>query len=486
MKEDSIPDATLRRFADVGTSAEERRSALTDLITTKVLPKLAAHPDVLAGRALLLEIGRHHPERGVRLLAIAESVRLAQVVRRWSATLAMELRAAFAAELPPMQLLGSADDRLNLARACSLQKGVPWLPRYLAVSIAEEEAGEKARAELVHALLTGAPALVDSFRELIAAFEELRPVTEAPGETVARRLTRTLAALRAELADSECEAGDGLGEAIYDLLALPLSAFGRPQDEKVQIDLAREALLLVHDVVRTRISAVADPQMYRAVEYCRRLCGGGSWPVELKDPLDRLTRDVTEALVLLGRQGKGDQGLLDQLLVLCNHPERARAVAQDLARRHPEIPEEIRDWLARGRARTARATGGSAAAEAAASSADSSIGLALQTARAARLLRDTLHDPLTASLELYEPEFVKPVNELLDHVQAIAVRVEQVAGLRAIDLLGTPGEEIEVAAKFFDTVGTELRQRMTVRLPAVVRMRSDGTVGEVVTKGLVD
>ena len=264
MKEDSIPDATLRRFADVGTSAEERRSALTDLITTKVLPKLAAHPDVLAGRALLLEIGRHHPERGVRLLAIAESVRLAQVVRRWSATLAMELRAAFAAELPPMQLLGSADDRLNLARACSLQKGVPWLPRYLAVSIAEEEAGEKARAELVHALLTGAPALVDSFRELIAAFEELRPVTEAPGETVARRLTRTLAALRAELADSECEAGDGLGEAIYDLLALPLSAFGRPQDEKVQIDLAREALLLVHDVVRTRISAVADPQMYRA------------------------------------------------------------------------------------------------------------------------------------------------------------------------------------------------------------------------------
>ncbi|MBC7381114.1 MAG: hypothetical protein H7346_27265 [Burkholderiaceae bacterium] len=478
-----LPDVAMGMFAALGTSPEMRRAALTSLITAKLLPKLAEDAGVKAGRSQLLdqvfkaELPMH------RLLAIAESIRLGQVVKRWAGDIAKQLQPAFLEQLPSMQLLSEADDRLNLARACSLMS-THWLPDYLAISIAEEETGEKARAEMIAALLGRTNSLADTLRLLVIAFERLRPSTESPGTTVARRLTRTLSALREALMESELEAGDDLGKALHALISTPLAAVGRPQEEKVQVELSKEALLVLHDMVRTRISVVADPAMYLVVAYCRKLCGGGTWPVELKNPLDRLTTDVTEALLLLGRQGQCDQALLGQLDILCNHPERARFVARDLATKHPELPEDVRSWLERGRVVVVRQAS-EAAIEVAASSADESIGLALQAARQARTLRDSLREPLAASLEIYEPALASATQELLDRVQVLAVQVEQAAILRGLDLYGVVGEEVEVSTKFFTVVGNAPRQRMTIKQPAVVRKRADGAIGDVVTKGLV-
>lgn len=476
---------SLSAFASAATPAAERRDALTALITAKVLPKQADDPAVREGRAHLLaqvfapDVAPEH-----RLLAIAECIRLGQVVKRWAPEIAQQLRPAFAQELPAMQLLTDADDRLNLARACA-QMSAAWLPAYLAKAIAEEETGEKARTEMMAALLARSPDLATALRELANAFQALQPSTEEPGETAAKRLARTLAALRNTLLEVELDAGDGPGKALYEMLALPLSDLGKPQTEKVQIDLVREALLTVHDIVRTRISVVADPEMYSVVGYCRRLIGSTSWPKELNNPLERLITDVSEALILLGRQGQCDQALLGQLDVLCSHSERARALARDLAAKHPELPEDVRDWLERGRMRVARQASESAI-EAAASNADESIGLALQAARRARAVRDNLNEPLLANLEIYEPTMAPAARELLDRVQALAVQVEQAASLRALDLYGVPGEEIEMSPKFFTVVGGTPRQRMLVKQPAIVRKRPDGSVGDVVAKGIVE
>ena len=476
---------SLSAFASAATPAAERRAALTALITAKVLPKQADDPAVAEGRAHLLALVFAQdaaPEH--RLLAIAECIRLGQVVKRWAPEIAQQLRPAFAQELPAMQLLTDADDRLNLARACA-QMSAAWLPAYLAKAIAEEETGEKARTEMMAALLARSPDLATALRELANAFQALQPSTEEPGETAAKRLARTLAALRNTLLEVELDAGDGPGKALYEMLALPLSDLGKPQTEKVQIDLVREALLTVHDIVRTRISVVADPEMYSVVGYCRRLIGSTSWPQELNSPLERLITDVSEALILLGRQGQCDQALLGQLDVLCSHSERARALARDLAAKHPELPEDVRDWLERGRMRVARQASESAI-EAAASNADESIGLALQAARRARAVRDNLNEPLLANLEIYEPTMAPAARELLDRVQALAVQVEHAASLRALDLYGVPGEEIEMSPKFFTVVGGTPRQRMLVKQPAIVRKRPDGSVGDVIAKGIVE
>lgn len=476
---------SLSAFANAATPPAERRAALTALITAKVLPKQADDPAVAAGRShLLAQVFSLDAAPEDRLLSIAECIRLGQVVKRWAPEIAEQLRPAFADELPSMQLLNEADDRLNLARACALMSAA-WLPAYLARAIAEEETGEKARGEVMAALLARSPDLATALRQLASAFQALRPHTEEPGETVARRLARTLVALRTALLEVELEAGDEPGKALHEMLALPLSALGKPQTEKVQLDLVREALLTVHDIVRTRISVVADPQMYSVVAYCRRLLGSTSWPKDLTSTLERLITDVSEALILLGRQGQCDQTLLGQLDVLCSHPERARALARDLAKKHPELPEDVRDWLERGRIRAVRPASESAI-EAAASNADESIGLALQAARRARAMRDNLHEPLLANLEIYEPAMAPAARDLLDRIQTLAVQVEQTASLRALDLYGVPGEEIEMSPKFFTVLGGAPRQRMLVKQPAIVRKRSDGSVGDVVAKGIVE
>lgn len=476
-------DELLATFAGDG-SPEQRHDALTGLIAGKFLPKGAEHPAVLVGRSKLLRDACTHPDERLRLVAIAEAIRLAQVIKRWLPEITRALEPAFASELPSLALLPDADDRLNVARACALFKQ-EWLLGYLARSVAEEEQGEKARASLIAALISRSDTLTAALITLAQAFERVKPTTESPGDTIARRLTRTLAGLRGELLESDREAGPDLGRALSSLVVGPLNATGKPQDDKATTELTREVLLTVHDIVRTRFSVVAEPTMYQVVSYCRRLFGGSLWPDELAKPLDLLITDVNEALLLLGRQGKRNQPLRELLDVLCKYPERARVIARELAMRHPELDEEVRSWLETGRVRSERDVR-NAAAEAAAGNADGAIGLALQAARLARQIGEGMRERLVSGLEIYEPSLVSPTQDLLDRVKQVLVQVEQVASLRNVQLFGAPGEEVDVSRKFFEVASESPRARMVVRQPAVVRMRGDGAVGDVLLKGIVE
>jgi hypothetical protein len=465
-------------------SPEQRRDALTGLIAIKFLPKEAGQPAVIAGRDRLLHDACRHPDDRLRLVAIAESIRLAQVIKRWLPDVTTALEPAFADELPALSLLQDADDRLNVARACALFDRT-WLPDYLARSVADEEQGEKARTELIGALLARSHSLTDALLTLAQPFVKVKPATESPGDSLAKRLTRTLSSLRAALVESDLEAGADPGQALNSLVTGPLNATGKPQDDKAKTEFTREVLLTVHDIVRTRFSVVAEPTMYQAVSYCRRLFSGSGWPDDLARPLERLVTDVTEALLLLGRQGKRNQPLREQLDVLCKYPERARVIAKNLAARHPELDEDVRVWLETGRARPERDLR-AAAVEVEASSADAAIGLALEAARLARHAGEGMRGQLLSGLEIFEPSLVSPTQGLLDRVKQAAVQMEQVAALRSVQLFGTPGEEVEVSPKFFEVVGDSPRARMVVRQPAVVRMRGDGAVGDVLLRGIVE
>lgn len=473
----------LETFSAPQASPDERRDALTTLSATKFLPKNADDPAILAGKAHLIRQATEGTTPEDRLLAVAECIRLTQIVKRWAPEIAQRLQPAFIEPLPSMQLLPNGDDRLNVARACA-PMSAPWLPDYLARAIAEEPTAEKTRLELMRALSARVHSLAELIRMLAAAFAHYRPDTQAPGDTMARRLARTLEVLREVLLDAELEAGDGLGDAIHDWISTALGNTGKPQEESSQIDLIRQVLLLIHDIVRTRLSVVADPSMYRVVEYCRRLAGG-SWHPDLQKPLERLTGDILEALVLLGRQGKRDQALLSQLDVLCQHPERARFLAQDLAARHPELDEEIRDWLQHGRIRPVRQASASAI-EMAASNADGAIGLALHAARRAQALQRGIQDQLLSSLEIYDPQLTPRVQALLEGLQTVAIELEQAAALRRLELYGQPGQEVEFSSKFFVAIGDTPRQTMIVRQPAIVRRRDDGSPGEVIVQGIVE
>lgn len=478
------PEGYLAQFASSDISPDGRKVALTALITAKLLPKQADHPAILSGRRYLLEACVAGAEPLTQLTAIAEIIRLGQVVKRWMPEISKALQPVLESEIPPLQLLPDADDRLNVARALS-QSNSDWIPGYLSRSISEEDTGEKARSELMSALLDHQQTIEEALRLLASDFQRLRVSTEAPGDTMARRLTRTLVVFRAALADSELDAGDELGKALYGFIALPLSSSGRPQDDKARLDLVTQVILTVHDIVRSRISVAADPDVYRVVGYCRQLFETRSWPDGLRKDLDRLVTDVCEALVLLGLQGQCNTTLLEQLEILTNHRERARSISRSLSAKHPQLAEDVRFWLENWKKAPSKSISDSLAEQLLGNS-DASVGLALQASRSVRASGELLSERLLSNLETFEPSLLPATSSLFDQIKVLAVQLEQLATLRSLDLFGSVGEEIDYMPKYFDCLGPTTKSRVVVKQPAVIKKRDDQTIGDVVLKGIVE
>ena len=462
----------------------ERQKALSSLMTLKAVPKHAGDPRFELGLerwSLLISDKAASDEH--RLLAIAELIRAGQMVKKLQVRLRQIIEPAFASPLPPCSLLKEADDRLNVARACSMMNA-DWLPIYLAQAIVEEEAGEKARTELMAALMQRVGSISQVLSLMAESFLAVRPETESPGESMAKRLTRTLAVFRSQLLTSLVEAGEDVGKKFDGMIRDALRNSGRPQEEKTQLELTREIVLSLHDLVRTRFSVSTEAETFSSVRFCRSFFTVTSWPTDLKDAMEFLVQDVSEALVMLGRQDVPNQGLLDQLELVCGVKERARYVANNIADKHTELPERIRDWLKRGRLVNKIAVSDTLETTML-EAVDSSIGLALIEAR---LLKgqDDLVERIVSTLEIYDSSVASSARAYDCKVKAATSAFAEVAKRRGIELLGSVGEEIDFAPKYFDSLGAVAGRRVIVRRPAIVRSTSQGMPAEVVLKGIVE
>jgi hypothetical protein len=462
----------------------ERQKALSSLMTLKAVPKHADDPRFELGLerwSLLISNKTSSDEH--RLLAIAELIRAGQMVKKLQARIRHIIEPTFASPIPSCRLLKDADDRLNVARACSMMNA-DWLPIYLAQAIAEEEAGEKARTELMAALMQRVSSVSQALGLMAESFLTVRSETESPGESMAKRLTRTLAAFRSQLLISLVEAGEDVGKRLDGMIRDALRNSGRPQEEKTQLELTREIVLTLHDLVRTRFSVSTEAETFSALKLCRSFFTGISWPRDLSNTMELLIQDVSEALVLLGRQDVPNQGLLDQLELVCGVKERARYVANSIADKHTELPERIRDWLKRGRL-VNKISSSEALETSILESIDASIGLALIEAR---LLKDQddLVQQIVSTLEIYDSSVASSARAHNCKVKAAISAFAEVAKRRGIELFGSVGEEIDFAPKYFDSLGAVAGRRVIVRRPAVVISTSQGMPAEAVLKGIVE
>jgi hypothetical protein len=480
-----IQAAAERAFDTFATSNESllRRESLSELMAMKVVPKHVDDPRFERGFLRWSELASNAPSPEERLLAIAELVRIGQMVKKWQGRVTAALQPAFVEALPPASALGDADDRLNLARACA-QSNANWMPEYLARSVAEEEQGEKARGEFMSALFERVRTVSEVLKLLSDAFVEVRPETESPSETIGRRLVRTFVAFRSSLLTSFIDAGTDVGAGMDALIRNSLRRSGRPQNAKVQMDLTRETALTIHDLVRTRFSLATEPQTFAALRYCRSFFPGINWPVDVRDVMAHLIQDISEALVLLGRQDVPNSGLLEQLELVCGLRERARVVATAIAEKHPELPERIRVWLRHGRLVNVLAAS-ETLEESLLAAADGAIGLALIEARSLSHYSEIALQ-IASALEIYDPVLAARAGDMIRHMKGTCQSIEEVAKRRSLELLGKTGEEAEYSPKYFD-VATPLGGRMVmVRRPAVVRTDSQKKAADVVLKGLAE
>jgi len=478
--------AAAERAFDIFATTDEsllRRESLSELMAMKVVPKHVDDPRFERGFLRWSELASNAPSPDERLLAIAELVRIGQMVKKWQGRVTGALQPAFAEPLPPASTLGDADDRLNLARACA-QSNADWMPKYLARSVAEEEQGEKARAEFMSALYARARTVSEVLTLLSEAFVEVRPETESPSETIGRRLVRTFVAFRSSLLTSFIDAGTDVGAGMDLLIRSALRRSGRPQNVKVQVDLTRETALTIHDLVRTRFSLATESQTFAALRYCRSFFPGINWPEDVRDVMTHLIQDISEALVLLGRQDVPNSGLLEQLELVCGLRERARVVAMAIAERHPELPERIREWLRHGRLVNALAAS-ETLEESLLTAADGAIGLSLIEARSLSQYSEIALQ-IASALQIYDPVLGAKADDMIRHMKATSQSVEEVAKRRSLELLGKTGEEVEYSPKYFDLANPLSGRTVVVRRPAVVRTDSQKKAADVVLKGLAE
>ena len=391
---------------------------------------------------------------------------------------------ALAVELPPASLLKEADDRSYVAKACGWSKE-GWVTDYAFRAIAEEETGEKARREFVTITFNRVESLAEVFSGLAKAVSEVRPETEVPTESIAKRLTRIVAAVRVAMVNSLLPPGQDAGERYGAFVRLPFSSVGLPIKEETSLALAREIVLGVHDLVRTRFSVATDAGTYSAIKFCKRLFPGSNWPSKLRKHLELVSGSMLEALLLLAKQGITSPPLLEHLELVVGYRERADVLLRELADSHPEIPEQVRAWLKR---RHVPQSAGDAEllAESRELRMDPTVGQILLDLQRIIEAQELVASTVMPALQLYDPSQVTLLETLLTRVGVLTRGVEEIAKQRRLGLFGSPGSEIDYAPKYFEVAHGAPEQRVKVVRPAVVRLAEDGTPGEVVVKGLVE
>ena len=113
-------------------------------------------------------------------------------------------------------------------------------------------------------------------------------------------------------------------------------------------------------------------------------------------------------------------------------------------------------------------------------------GATLNAAREARQAVVGVKEPVISVLDIYEQSLVSVTQDCFQRFEGLLLQMDQVAQQRGLALYGEVGQEVDFAPKYFQAVGDVARQKVIVRQSAVVRIRKDGTAGDVVLKGLVE
>jgi len=255
--------------------------------------------------------------------------------------------------LPPLSLLTNGKDRYYVTLALSDAEG-DWVNSYIAHSITDEDSAELARRELTNQLFSKLP-LSDGLALIADAFRQIAFETEKPAESAAKRLRRIIAAIRPSITRHSLVPGDSLGLSLRALFDSP-SRFGQPvSGERPWKELATESCGLVSDILRTQLTVLADPEIYRSLQPAKAWVGPQMWPRFCKQSAaaQAVSTALQDSIVLLAKQGVTDQRLLDTLEFVVGARDAAASIASKLASDNPGLDADVRDWLTRfGRERT--------------------------------------------------------------------------------------------------------------------------------------
>ena len=334
-------------------------------------------------------------------------------------------------------------------------------------------------------MLAKAPDLAAAFTALRGPLADLRPDTEAPADSVGKRLKRILAALRKEILLADNPAGRDVGEALEALVAAAFRGVGEPASPRVAEDVTIELARLLHDLAKFRFSLATEASTYSVLRIPARWYPHGRWPPRARKALDVVSRTVEEAMTLLAKQGVTDDGLMKALTTVEGSRERALRVTARIAARTSGLRKDVAQWLRKGRV-TRAGPGTELLFESGLLAADRALAhLLIDSGRLVELLdesgQELLHDVRDAA-----PGRESRTMALLNRAKALAEGVRALAGKRSLRVRGTPGDIVEyspIEHQGLDGAVTGARHVRIVR-PLVERLRGDGATEVVVEAGV--
>jgi hypothetical protein len=272
--------------------------------------------------------------------------KIAGLVRDLRPRLAERIAEALKTPLSGSNSLMDVNDRYYLA---SFWRYSPqsWTVDVLATWMVQEEAGESVRKECAVGLITTARNYAEAITALSHSLNAFEFQTESPSNSKAKRFRRCIAAIREAIAKSpKDEPGPSFGQAIRDLVRSTFTTLGLPKRQGLTENAAKEVIELLLVVVRRRVSAALEGDLYSVLFSLRDWFDQTSW-VELTNGelLFSVSKDIADCLEYSLRSGRPDKELLSVLLLACGTQERYSAHLERLTAQNLGLSEELIAWL---------------------------------------------------------------------------------------------------------------------------------------------
>lgn len=362
-----------------------------------------------------------------------------------------------------------------------------WNLDALATAAAREESGEAVRKECIEGIVDLTAKIEKAVSALRKALLAVTFETKKPGDSLGRRLNRVFSALTDSLSRSHKPVGNDTGREISSLVERGFRAAGRPESPAVRVDVVEHVAVLTHAIVRADFSLAGHHKTYEALSVVSEWFGSREWEQlcessKAAEAISRVRDDVAKSLLLLAGAGKTDDRLRRALATAAGSRRRADAICRKMAKEHPGIPDDVRDWLAGASRRTRIAS----AVESRERSIDEVLAeLLIDMTRLAGASRVVQSDVLP-DVSIVLPQSMHALSRLTGMADAMANKLNLAVAWRSLRMRGTVGEEVEFSPveHQFSTAGARSR-RVRLLSPVVERVSEDG-VPRVVLKAAVE
>ena len=462
----------------------EKYDALRKLIAQRKHHAAAKDTQFQVGIDQLLQTAGDSSARDIdRLMAVATLCRLASAVKKLRNVIYASLEAALTEPLPDPAPLIEPDDRSYIGNACEQVKP-EWGPLYCARAAIYEETGEQAREAFLQALLTMEPDLSSGLTVLTESAAGFMPETEDPGTSVAKRVKRIMTALQVAIAATGGEPGEEPGLILSALCKALFKDVPKPKRDEALFEAAEGIALAVHEMVRLRFSLATEAGTYSALKVVKYMLPVSTWDnfAVQSEQLKMVVQDISEAMLILARQGIADESLAAELAIASGHKKYAQRKMKQLAKT-PGLSAGIKNWLAGGRNEVPAE---SVSGESQQLSDDSQLADLLVDSLRFQSLESVSREQLLPEIEMLDPCLGEGVARLLQSGVAICDAIQSMARRRRLHVRGNPGDEEEYAPLEHEIIGdnTGVRRVRIVR-PVVEQERENG-VSFVISKGVVE